>query len=227
MISGIFDYLQLMWDETNPVIKTASVLKTQYVPLTDETIKNAVDKYCSEDPREKEEAIQNHGPIENWNTSKVTNMTKLFYYKETFNADISGWNVSNVTNMAGMFMYAGRFNKDLSSWNVGKVTDMSDMFNCAGSFNQDLNTWDVSNCNTMYGMFSCAYKFNGNIRDWKIKTGADLRNMFNGATDFNQNLSSWNVYDSKTECMFAYSKHLDFGIVRKWGNFYSLISLFG
>ena len=36
-------------------------------------------------------------------TSKITDMSKLFYNQNLKNVDISNWNVSNVTNMSNMF----------------------------------------------------------------------------------------------------------------------------
>ena len=40
-----------------------------------------------------------YGPIEEWDTSLVTDMSRTFYLKTTFNEDISAWDVSKVINM--------------------------------------------------------------------------------------------------------------------------------
>ena len=64
--------------------------------------------------------------IENWNVSRVTNMSDLFRYLD-FNGDISKWDVSNVKNMSHMFG-GSSFNGDISNWDVSKVTDMFCMF---------------------------------------------------------------------------------------------------
>ena len=40
-----------------------------------------------------------YGPIEEWNTSLITDMSRTFYLKTTFNEDISAWDVSKVINM--------------------------------------------------------------------------------------------------------------------------------
>jgi surface protein len=57
-------------------------------------------------------------------TSKITDMSYLFYGFRDFNQDISRWDVSNVTQMQGMFTYADSFNQDLSGWGVSNVTIM-------------------------------------------------------------------------------------------------------
>ena len=105
-------------------------------------------------------------------TSKITDMTFMFYVAFVFNQDISSWDVSNVSSMEAMFFQAGSFNQDISSWDVSNVTNMQAMF-YESSFNQDIATWDVSNVTDMGSMF----------RD----------------SQFNQNLSSW-VVDNVTDC---------------------------
>ena len=40
-----------------------------------------------------------HGLISRWDTTYVTDMSKLFQRDHNFNEDISGWNVANVTTM--------------------------------------------------------------------------------------------------------------------------------
>ena len=51
-----------------------------------------------------------YGPIEDWDTSEVTSMSKLFYSQGTFNADLSKWNVAKVINMVESTCQLSRFN---------------------------------------------------------------------------------------------------------------------
>ena len=74
------------------------------------------------------EMIQNEEDVTNVCTSKITDMSKLFSRRYSFNQDIGSWDVSNVTTMNQMFYNAQSFNKDLSAWDVSNVTDMSSMF---------------------------------------------------------------------------------------------------
>ncbi len=86
-----------------------------------------------------------YGPIASWDTSGITDMYALFYYKEDFNEDISRWNVSNVVNMEVMFLRATSFNGDLSRWNVSNVKEMDGMFEGATSFDRHLDgAWSTS-----------------------------------------------------------------------------------
>ena len=99
------------------------------------------------------------GAIGDWDVSRVTDMTELFFGAKTFNGDISKWDVSRVTNMNRMFMGASSFHGDLSRWDVSRVTDMTSMFTDATAFKGDISRWDVSNVKYMSGMFLGATAF--------------------------------------------------------------------
>ena len=102
--------------------------------------------------------------MENWNTSKVTNMSYMFSYEYggiVFNpgmtsyniGDLSGWDTSNVTDMSGMFASAGKNATtfsigDISKWDTSSVTNMYSMFDEAGenaNYTLDLSGWNVCN----------------------------------------------------------------------------------
>ena len=90
-----------------------------YHPKTRDELKELVDKLIKE--------RGNDANLNDIDTSKITNMSKLFYVS-SFNGDISNWDVSNVENMDFMFNYS-KFNGDISKWDVSNVKDMEEMFN--------------------------------------------------------------------------------------------------
>jgi len=133
--------------------------------LTNENIRDAVNMWQDN----QEECLKKYGHISQWNTSAVTDMSELFYTKDSsFNENINNWDVSNVTDMYGMFAGASSFNQPLEEWNVAKVTDMSNMFRRASSFNQPLEKWNVANVTNMSGMFAGASKFNQPLEEWNV-----------------------------------------------------------
>ena len=78
-------------------------------------------------------------------TSAIADMSDLFWDSErTDFSGIEGWDTSKVTDMSRMFCGAKHFNADISGWDTSKVTDMRYMFNDAESFNQILDSWNVS-----------------------------------------------------------------------------------
>ena len=143
-------------------------------------------------------------------TSGITDMNGLFYYINTFNADISSWDVSNVTDMDYMFFNATSFNGDISSWDVSSVTDMSAMFANASTFNQDISSWDMSSVTDMSAMFLRANAFNGNIGSWDVSSVTDMSAMFEDASAFNADISGWDVSNVTTmSAMFADASTFD------------------
>lgn len=93
------------------------------------------------------EAINTYGHISEWNTSNITDMSKLFYNYTFFNDNINNWNVSNVINMEALFYKCFNFNQPLYKWNVGNVRNMSEMFYECINFNQSLDNWNINNIN--------------------------------------------------------------------------------
>ena len=61
-----------------------------------------------------------------------------------FNKFIGNWETSNVTNMSRMFSNATNFNQDIGNWKTLNVTNMSSMFNNAIKFNKYIGEWDTS-----------------------------------------------------------------------------------
>lgn len=89
------------------------------------SLRHAVNCYLEN----QQEALRIYGPIEDWNTSQITDMSYMFHGANSFNGDISRWNVKNVANMKGMFNGATSFNGDISKWNVENVANMKCIFN--------------------------------------------------------------------------------------------------
>ena len=91
--------------------------------------------------------------IDNWviNTTPGANvLMNGMFVTTSFNQPLNNWNTSEVTNMSLMFGQS-QFNNGLSSgavgtlvWNTGKVTNMSSMFETNSSFNCNIGNWNVS-----------------------------------------------------------------------------------
>merc|ERR1712025_1259655 len=161
----------------------------------DESIRTAVRAWAEDSAA----AEATYGHISTWETSGVTDMSKLFcvrqswmegdsYQKErcvlstsSFNEDIGAWDTSGVTRMYGMFWYASSFNQNIGAWSIENVHEMGQMFNSASSFDQDISGWNVENVRDMHWMFRRASSFNQDISAWNVEKVRDMHWMFGWA----------------------------------------------
>ena len=169
--------------------------------INNDTIRIAVKMY----PMCKNKALEEYGYINDWDTSKVTDMSKLFKCAYGFNYDISIWDTSNVTNMSELFRCATSFNQDISKWDTSKVTNMNCMFREAHRFNQDIS--NSSNVTTMSYMFCYASSFNQDVSNWDTSKVIYMNTMFYNAPGFNCDVSKWNL-DSAVDarCMILHTR---------------------
>ena len=84
-------------------------------------------------------------PLNNWDTSKVTNMSAMFNSAYAFNQPLNNWDTSKVTNMSYMFSSAHAFNQPLNNRRINQISDenLKDMFRDAAAFktNQPYCNW--------------------------------------------------------------------------------------
>ena len=120
-----------------------TIMRSVFYPMKDSNeLREAVRLWINNESK----ATNLYGHIRLWNTSKVTNMSKMFYNASKFNEDIGGWDTSKVTDMCSMFHEAHNFNQDIGRWDTSNVTDMSRMFEYATEFKQDyIINWNTSN----------------------------------------------------------------------------------
>ena len=129
--------------------------------------------------------LSNIDALSGWNTSKVENMSDMFYRWSFTNTNslsnvnaLLNWDTSKVKNMSGMF--AGNFGltdiEGLKKWNTSNVTDMSNMFGdgdsagCAFINLSAISNWNVKNVTNMTGIFFNCIKLEdvSAILNWNI-----------------------------------------------------------
>jgi surface protein len=120
-------------------------------------------------------------------------MRGMFYNAPAFNQPLNDWDTSAVTDMSGMFVGATKFNQSINDWDTSLVTATTEMFLDAHAFNQPLNDWDTSQVRFMGDMFQGATSFIQPLDGWDTSAVTDMRGMFAGATSFNQPLSGWDT----------------------------------
>lgn len=157
----------------------ARTLQVQLVhaPLNDFTIKPAVVLWTADEAS----ALQQYGPIEQWDTSEVTSFQFLFQDIATdFKYDLNGWNTAKVTTMLGLAMNSPGFDARISDWNTSQVIDLTQAFRNATSFQGDLSRWNTENVLSMAYTFQWAIQFNTDISQWKTSSCNSMVAMFHG-----------------------------------------------
>ena len=71
-------------------------------------------------------------------------MSSIFDGATSFNRPLDDWDVSSTTDMTRMFAGATSFNRPLDDWDISAATGMSGMFAGATAFDQDLSGWYVT-----------------------------------------------------------------------------------
>jgi surface protein len=111
-------------------------------------------------------------------TGAVQSMVGMFYRNSSYNQPMDQWNTSNVTTMEKIFNDANAFNQNIGSWNVVNVIRMDSMFERttagAGGFNNggssDINNWNMVNVKRVTKMFKNQTSFNQPLGNWNIAT---------------------------------------------------------
>merc|ERR1712176_1212688 len=153
--------------------------------------------------------------IDDWDVSKVIDMTSMFEYATVFNnEDAVGtstttldWIATHLTKTNSMFKNTQAFSQPIFNVPIDTmkvlliITDMSSMFEDAFAFNNDISIWKVDQVTLFTNMFKGAELFNKEIGSWSVNSGTNFNDMFNGALRFKQNLCNWqghNLLTSKT-----------------------------
>ena len=172
------------------------ITTTKYKPITRAKMDNWVSGFKAGNSSNMQVVTDEYGPIGEWNTSQITDMSYLFNNATGFNENISDWNTSNVTNMNHMFTHTKDFNRPVGNWDTSKVTNMRRMFAGCWYFNQDIRNWDTSKVTDMNGMFYSTdfnYPINTTGNKWNTSNVTDMASMFQYAPYFNQNISNWDT----------------------------------
>ena len=173
--------------------------------LTNDTIHDVVNQWI-EDPAQEQFTNPAHTPyyghIAEWDTSQVTDMSRLFEEKAHFDDPLTNWDTSKVTTMNRMFRYSS-FNHPVSNFDTSSVTDMSEMFFGCSKFDQSVSNFDTSKVTTMYAMFEECSVFNHPVSNFDTSKVTNLSAMFQECPLFDQSVSNFDTTSVTTmEAMF-------------------------
>ena len=151
------------------------------------------------------ESLQNIIFGDSWDTSRVRNMSSMFYdCRSLTNLDISSFDTSQVTDMNGMFYNCSSLtNIDLSNFDTSQVTDMNGMFyNCSSLTNLDLSNFNTSQVTNMSDMFASCYELTSlDLSNFDTSQVMDMGAMFQYCNNLMMlNLSSFKTNEVNNMC---------------------------
>ena len=126
MKNAVESYFQLL----NPIYldgNGVTIKAYEWSEVGDKGIINGIE-YTIVDDATLRQMVANDEDVSKVVTSKIIDMSSLFFGKNLFNDDISSWDTSNVTLMNSMFAETTLFNKDISKFETSKVLNMNNMF---------------------------------------------------------------------------------------------------
>ncbi len=157
--------------------------------------------------------------IENLDTSKVTNMSFMFYFCDSLTElDLSSFDTSNVTNMQSMFNSCWNLNKiNISSFNTSNVTNMYLMFAYCWNLTEiDVSGFDTNKVTGMDGMFlECKSLTEIDVSNFNVSNVTDIGRLFSKCSSLTKiDISNFNKGSSSTKNvtdmnnMFSYCTNL-------------------
>ena len=159
---------------------------------------------------------------ENWDVSKVTNMSFMFSGCQKLAAlDVSTWQTNSLIYANYLFNSCASLETlDASRWNVNNVTEMNAMLSgCEKLKALELGGWDVGNVKTMGSMFSNCYELASlDVSDWNVESVNNFTEMFKNCSVLTSlDVSKWNTSNATLMgSMFYCCENLAILDVSKW-----------
>mgnify|MGYP003113262709 CR=1 FL=1 len=156
--------------------------------------------------------IFNQGDIEDWDTSNVTDMRRVFggsnaetqpttfsdgvtntavNHQCYFNRDINGWETTNVTKMSEMFMYSKHFNQDIGTNGDAVQVDGSTAFDY--TFGSTIVLGDALGVTYANASGNASATSTATTDFWDVDSVLQMEMMFWGAEAFQHPLTDWDM----------------------------------
>lgn len=128
--------------------------------------------------------VKNNMNLSAHNTSKVKNMSNMFYNAQIPSVSLSGLDCSEVTDMEAMFMNASISQIDLTGLRTSKLTSMGSMFEgCSKLTSLDLTTFNTENVQNNCSMFKdCSSLTSLTFGNFYVGFSTNLSAMFQGCS---------------------------------------------
>ena len=146
--------------------------------------------------------VKNNMNLSAHNTSKVKNMSNMFYNAQIPSVSLSGLDCSEVTDMEAMFMNASISQIDLTGLRTSKLTSMGSMFEgCQIKDNLDLSGFNTEKVTSMSSLFKNCTATNICLTSFKTSNVTDMSSMFEGCSKLTSlDLTTFNTENVQNNC---------------------------
>lgn len=146
--------------------------------------------------------VKNNMNLSAHNTSKVKNMSNMFYNAQIPSVSLSGLDCSEVTDMEAMFMNARISQIDLTGLRTSKLTSMGSMFEgCQIKDNLDLSGFNTEKVTSMSSLFKNCTATNICLTSFKTSNVTDMSSMFEGCSKLTSlDLTTFNTENVQNNC---------------------------
>ena len=146
--------------------------------------------------------VKNNMNLSAHNTSKVKNMSNMFYNAQIPSVSLSGLDCSEVTDMEAMFMNARISQIDLTGLRTSKLTSMGSMFEgCQIKDNLDLSGFNTEKVTSMSSLFKNCTATNICLASFKTSNVTDMSSMFEGCSKLTSlDLTTFNTENVQNNC---------------------------
>ena len=136
------------------------------------------------------------------NTSKVKNMSNMFYNAQIPSVSLSGLDCSEVTDMEAMFMNARISQIDLAGLRTSKLTNMECMFEgCQIKDNLDLSGFNTEKVTSMSSLFQNCTATDICLTSFNTSNVTDMSSMFEGCSKLTSlDLTTFNTENVQNNC---------------------------
>ena len=146
--------------------------------------------------------VKNKMNLSAHNTSKVKNMSNMFYNAQIPSVSLSGLDCSEVTDMEAMFMNASISQIDLTGLRTSKLTSMGSMFEgCQIKDNLDLSGFNTEKVTSMSSLFKNCTATDICLTSFKTSNVTDMSSMFEGCSKLTSlDLTTFNTENVQNNC---------------------------
>lgn len=146
--------------------------------------------------------VKNNMNLSAHNTSKVKNMSNMFYNAQIPSVSLSGLDCSEVTDMEAMFMNASISQIDLTGLRTSKLTSMGSMFEgCQIKDNLDLSGFNTEKVTSMSSLFKNCTATDICLTSFKTSNVTDMSSMFEGCSKLTSlDLTTFNTENVQNNC---------------------------